>query len=66
MLKFWSETSGALIRELVADGATAAWVFFWTTVAGRLYLLFAGFADAGRALRDGGQGLQSAGVDLGE
>ncbi len=66
MLKFWSETSGALVRELLADGATVAWVFLWTTVAGRLYLLFAGFAEAGRVLRGGGEGIQSAGVDLGE
>jgi hypothetical protein len=66
MLKFWSETSGALVRELLADGATVVWVFLWTTVAGRLYLLFAGFAEAGRVLRGGGEGIQSAGVDLGE
>jgi hypothetical protein len=65
MFKFWSETSGALGRELLADGLTAIWVFLWTTIAGRLYFLLAGFAEAGRTLRGGGENIQAAGVDLG-
>jgi hypothetical protein len=65
MFKFWSETSGALGRELLADGATAIWVFLWTTVAGKLYFLIAAFAGAGRTLRGGGESIQAAGADLG-
>jgi hypothetical protein len=66
MFKFWSETSGALVRELIADGATVVWVFLWTTVAGRLYLFLAGFAEAGRVMRGGGENLQAAGLELGD
>jgi hypothetical protein len=61
MPKFWSETPGALARELLADGATVIWVFLWTTFAARLYLFLAGFAEAGRRLRGGGESIQSAG-----
>jgi hypothetical protein len=64
MLKFWSETPGALGREVLADAMTALWVFLWTTLAARLYLFLAGFAEAGRVLRGGGESIQSAGVGL--
>jgi hypothetical protein len=64
MPKFWSETAGALARELIADGATVVWVFFWTTLGARLYFFISGFAQAGRDLRGGGMSIQTAGTDL--
>jgi len=64
MPKFWSETPRALARELLADGATAIWVFLWTTLAARLYFFLAGFAESGRVLRDGGTGIQNAGTGV--
>ncbi|HEY7522685.1 MAG TPA: hypothetical protein VH720_03395 [Candidatus Limnocylindrales bacterium] len=64
MPKFWSETSGALIREVIADAATAAWVFIWTTFGARLYVFISGFAQAGRDLRGGGESIQAAGLDV--
>jgi hypothetical protein len=66
MPKFWSETPRALARELLADGATAIWVFIWTSLAARLYFFLAGFAESGRVLQDGGENLQAAGSSVGD
>jgi len=65
MVKFWSEVPLARAREMLADVATWAWVALWTIVASRLYGTLAGFAEAGRALRRGGVGIEAAGADLG-
>jgi hypothetical protein len=65
MFKFWSEVPLARAREIVADIATWAWVALWTIIAARLYGTLAGFAEAGRAIRRGGVGIETAGVDLG-
>jgi hypothetical protein len=66
MLKVWSELRVARLREIAADVATAAWVWFWGSLAFSLYSLIVGFAEAGRLVRGGGQGLQEAGVGLSE
>ncbi len=64
MIKLWSELPRARARELVADVATALWVLFWGSLAWSLYQLLAGFAEAGRLVRGGGENLQSAGNAL--
>lgn len=65
MLKFWSEVPSARLREIVADVATWVWTALWVVIASRIYATIAGFAAAGRALREGGANIQSAGADLG-
>jgi hypothetical protein len=65
MFKFWSEVPSQQVREVVADVLTVAWVAFWSIFAWNLYVFLAGFAEAGRILRQGGDGIVSAGVDLG-
>jgi hypothetical protein len=66
MFKFWSEVPSQQIREVAADVATAAWVAFWSIFAWNLFLFLAEFAEAGRILRRGGDGIVSAGVQLGD
>lgn len=65
MVKFWSELPGARRQEQFADIATIIWVLFWGRLVWLLYDLLAGFAGAGRSIRDGGAGLTQAGTDLG-
>ena len=66
MFKFWSEVPSQQIREVFADVLTAGWVGFWTIFAWNLYLFLAQFAEAGRILKAGGDGIIQAGVDLGD
>lgn len=66
MFKFWSEVPSQQIKEVAADLLTAAWVAFWSVFAWNLYLFLAGFAEAGRILKRGGDGIASAGVQLGD
>jgi hypothetical protein len=65
MVKLWSESPSARSKELVADIATAAWVSLWVVLASRLYATLAGYADAGRALQQGGKNLQDVGGQVG-
>lgn len=66
MFKFWSEVPSQQIREVAADVLTALWVGFWSIFAWNLYLFLAAFAEAGRILKRGGDGIVSAGVQLGD
>lgn len=66
MIKIWSELPVARTREQVADLATLAWVLFWGSIVWRLFQFLAGFAEAGRVVRSGGDGLVQGGRDLGE
>src|SRR2546425_5732182 len=66
MPKLWSEAPGARAREISADAATLIWVGFWTVFCSRLYAFLAGFAKAGRAIREGGAGLNATGEQIGE
>ena len=66
MIKVWSETPGARVREQLADVATLAWLVFWGNIAWQLFQLLAGFAQAGRTIHSGGQSMIQGGRDLGE
>ena len=66
MVKLWSELPGARMREVAADVATGAWLWFWGSLAWSLFSLIVGFAEAGRLVRGGGQNLQAAGGSLAE
>ena len=65
MIRIWSELPGARTRELVADIATVAWVCLWGGIAWQIYQAVAAFAEAGRGVRSGGEGMINAGRDLG-
>jgi hypothetical protein len=65
MIKIWSELRGARLKEQLADLATLAWVVFWGNIVWQLFQLLSGFAEAGRAVRAGGQTMIQSGVDLG-
>ena len=66
MIRIWSELPGARSKELVADVATLLWVALWGSLAWQLFQFLAGFAEAGRTLRAGGQTMVQSGRDLGE
>ncbi len=66
MIKIWSELPVARTKELVADVATLIWVVFWGGIVWQLFQFLAGFAEAGRTIRAGGDGLIQGGRDLGE
>ena len=66
MIRIWSELPGARSKELVADVATLLWVALWGSLAWQLFRFLAGFAEAGRTLRAGGQTMVQSGRDLGE
>jgi hypothetical protein len=66
MIKIWSELPMARTREQVADLATLVWVVFWGSIVWQLFQFLAGFAEAGRTIRAGGEGLVQGGRDLGE
>jgi hypothetical protein len=66
MIKVWSELPIARIKEQVADVATLIWVAFWGSIVWQLFQFLAGFAEAGRMVRAGGDGLVQGGRDLGE
>ena len=65
MVRIWSELPGARLREQLADLTTLLWLLFWAWLAWRLFSLLAGFAEAGRLVRGGGQAIIDAGVNLG-
>ncbi len=66
MIKLWSELRVARLKEVVADLATIVWVVFWGNIVRQLYQFLSSFAEAGRAVRDGGQNMIQSGRDLGE
>src|SRR2546427_4965838 len=66
MPKLWSEAPGARAREISADAATLIWVGFWAVLCSRIYAFRAGLAKAGRAIREGGVGLDATGEQIGE
>ena len=66
MIKIWSELRVARLKEQVADVATLLWLVFWGSVVWRLFQFLAGFAEAGRTVRAGGEAMISSGSALGE
>jgi hypothetical protein len=66
VIRIWSELRVARTKEQVADVATVIWVALWGTVAWQLFQFLADFAEAGRTIRSGGQGMIQSGRDLGE
>ena len=66
MIRIWSELRVARTKEQIADVATVLWVVLWGTIAWQLFQFLAGFAEAGRTIRSGGQGMIQSGRDLGE
>jgi len=66
MPKLWSEIRRARAMEIIADAAMLIWVGSWTTLSWRLYNFLAGFARAGRSIREGGASLNTAGDQIGE
>jgi len=66
MIRIWSELPGARVKELMADVATAAWVALWGSLALELYQALAGFAEAGRVIRSGGETMIDSGRSLGD
>jgi hypothetical protein len=66
MIKIWSELPVARLKEQVADVATLVWVAFWGYVVWQLFQSLAGFAEAGRTIRAGGQTMVQSGRDLGD
>jgi hypothetical protein len=65
MIKIWSELRVARLKEQVADLATLVWVLFWGNLVWQLFQFLAGFAEAGRTIRAGGQTMVQSGLDLG-
>ncbi len=65
-MTFWSEVPSARARELVADVATWVWVSLWAVFAVRLYSTLADFAEAGRAIGQGGVNIKTAGDQVGD
>ena len=66
MMKIWSELRVARVKEQVADLATLLWVVFWGNIVWQLFQFLAGFAEAGRTIRAGGQNMVQSGRDLGD
>jgi hypothetical protein len=66
VIKIWSELRIARLKEQIADLSTIVWVAFWGYLAWQLFQFLVGFADAGRTIRTGGQGMIQGGVDLGD
>jgi hypothetical protein len=66
VIKIWSELRIARLKEQVADLSTLLWVAFWGGLAWQLFQFLVGFADAGRTIRTGGEGMIQGGVDLGD
>ena len=66
MIRIWSELRIARLKEQVADLSTLLWVAFWGGLAWQLFEFLVGFADAGRTIRTGGEGMIQGGVDLGD
>jgi hypothetical protein len=66
MIKIWSELRVARTKEQLADVATLLWVVFWGNIVWQLFQFLAGFAQAGRTIRSGGEAMAQSGVTLGE
>jgi hypothetical protein len=66
MIKIWSELRVARVKEQVADLATLLWVAFWGNVVWQLFQLLAGYTEAGRTIRSGGESMAQSGRDLGD
>lgn len=66
MIRIWSELRVARLKEQVADVGTVFWVVLWGGLAWKLFEFLASFAEAGRTIRTGGQGMVQSGLDLGE
>ena len=66
MIKIWSELPVARTKEQIADVATLLWVAFWGSIVWQLFSFLSGFAEAGRAVRAGGQSMVLSGVNLGD
>lgn len=66
MVKVWSELPVQRAREQVADLATVLWLAFWGSIVWQLYRFLAGFAEAGRTIRGGGETMIQTGRDLSE
>jgi len=66
MIKIWSELRVTRLTEQLADLATLLWVVFWGDIVWRLFQFLAGFAEAGRIIRAGGQTMIQSGRDLGD
>ena len=66
MIKIWSELPVSRTKEQIADVATLLWVVFWGSIVWQLFSFLAGFAEAGRAVRAGGQSMVQGGVSLGD
>jgi hypothetical protein len=66
MIKIWSELPGARLKEQVADLATLLWVVFWGSIVWQLFQFLSRFAEAGRIIKAGGQGMIRSGVNLGD
>ena len=65
MIRIWSELRVARTKEQVADLGTLLWVLLWGGLAWKLFEFLSSFAEAGRTIRTGGQGMIQSGVDLG-
>lgn len=65
-MRIWSELLVARLKEQVADVATLFWVGWWGTIGWQLFELLAGFAEAGRVIRTGGETMVRSGIELGE
>jgi hypothetical protein len=66
MIKIWSELPVARLKEQVTDIATLLWVAFWGNIVWQLFQFLAGFAEAGRTIRAGGETMVQSGIDLGD
>jgi hypothetical protein len=65
MVRIWSELRGARLTEQALDLMTGLWAAIWGFIAWQLYQLLAGFAEAGRLIRSGGDTMTQSGRDLG-
>jgi len=65
MPKIWSELPGQRLREQLADITTLGWVVVWSSVVWQLFSFLARFAEAGRAVRGGGESMIEGGRDVG-
>ena len=65
MVRIWSELRAARLTEQALDLMTALWIAIWGFIAWQLYQLLAGFAEAGRLIRSGGDTMTQSGRDLG-
>jgi len=65
VIRIWSELRVARTKEQVADLGTLLWVLVWGGLAWKLFEFLSSFAEAGRTIRTGGQGMVQSGLELG-